>query len=1305
MSAATRGSALLAPGGPSVRGRAWRGGATGGSRPSASTDDSTRGAKTRAAGRGGPRGSRGRRGDISGGTAQPNGTLNKPSGGPFRGADRKNTQDGGRSRGQANGVKPQGFVSRPTSAQTSRPCSPFGAIPNTDGSSVDRSRDPRRRHEKSAPGGIAKKPMPQDYNSRYEQLKLDRARQRTEAIKTGQMADPNQPMTLTSAITPTGTCTEMCPEFERVERIVQKMVDKSEKITDSETGVSQIAENKMLKRFRRSAAGYDEQLPSDIRTPKTLLQTMNYLLRHVIEDDETLAVTHKFLWDRTRSIRNDLSIQQLTQAQDVQIAVKCLERIARFHIVSLHLLSSPENSEPFDHHQEREQLNNTLLSLLYYYDDNRDLIKFPHEDEFRAYYIVFSIHDQRPDLEARVQKWPRELLQSPRVQVALELFAAAGNTWEYQGTLDAKRPNAIAQGFYSRFFRLVQSDSVPYLLACIAEIYFNQVRQTAIRSIWKAYCRHPLSQQSKNQEWTVDDLTDALAFDDNDQTIEFCEEQDLQFATNAEGQMYLNWGQRQLDSVAFQPSSQQTFSYEFVESKRCGRTLVALILGMNVVQSARRGMIDESLLQSDSASQQDAKQNADADGLFVSDDEGQGQTSKQPKEPTTATSIFGKPTFSFPSVEDPGPFSDKPAGGSLFSGATTQQTSFPSPGSKLSPAAPVFTSQIQSPSPFTGFGKPSSFGAPQQQADKPSPAPQQSTGFGGFGQPSKSPFSPSQSAPQPTQPAFSSSFKSNQGSSLGFGSGSTFGPKEDTPKPQPGTSAPTDSPFKTSTPSFTFGQPSSSQLGSSNSSQGASQPASTPFPSLFQPKDSTTTDKPPETENAKPRESLFRPFPSGQPAGKQPSIFDKGTTPSQFPGPGTFGQPSKDSTSGQASNAGSISSMFSAGPAAQSSAQSQPTTDGTSTSAPNIFSSPFQSSAAATPKFDFKGTFNKPQEKNGEVGGQKSAEQKAADDRKAEQEAAEREAAKKKKEAEEAEAKRLEEEKREAARREIERERERRRAAAEEAARLERLENAKKEEELLRAKRLEEEKRKAAEREAALREMARQQEEELRASQLEITRIEAREREAAREETARREQIERDIAKRKAEFIEEDEAAKEQYRASIRESEGPLTVEDLLRASTSSRPKSPPPPQPPARRPAEPVIDEDELLLSAARMTANTFASGKHLWHDIPELRQSMSMSMSPSSTPRFSRSSIGPDTSKTAKGSHALVNGYDVALAPHTPLGLGRTLSRTEQRIRLTGAKGLASLPIASASGSSKLSNGKVKKNKHKRQKREGGD
>jgi hypothetical protein len=308
-------------------------------------------------------------------------------------------------------------------------------------------------------------------------------------------------------------------------------------------------EAKMLKRFRRSAAGYDEQLPSDIRTPKALLQATNYLIRYIVGGNEPLGIVHKFVWDRTRSIRNDFSVQQVTHEADVKVAVMCLERIARFHILSLHLLSSPANEEQFDRHQEREQLNNTMLSLMYYYDDNRGRVLFPNEEEFRAYYILFSIHDQRPDLEARVQKWPAALLNSPRVQVALELYAAACNTWEYQGTLDARRPNAVAQGFYTRFFHIIDSPSVSYLMACVAEIYFNHLRQTTIRAIWKAYCRAPASQQHKNEEWTVEQLTKVLYLDDDEQTIKFCEEQDLQFAENAHGEMYLNWGNRAVDSV------------------------------------------------------------------------------------------------------------------------------------------------------------------------------------------------------------------------------------------------------------------------------------------------------------------------------------------------------------------------------------------------------------------------------------------------------------------------------------------------------------------------------------------------------------------------------------------------------------------------------------------------------------------------------------------------------------------------------------------------------------------------------------
>ncbi|PYH80452.1 hypothetical protein BO82DRAFT_355425 [Aspergillus uvarum CBS 121591] len=484
------------------------------------------------------------------------------------------------------------------------------------------------------------------------------------------------------------------------------MVDKSEKYLHPATNTLQNMELKMLKRFRRSAAGYDAQLPSDIRTPQALLQTMNYLIRHVLDGPEPLGLIHKFVWDRTRSIRNDFSVQQVTQEDDVKIAVTCLERIARFHIVSLHLLSSPANEEPFDRHQEREQLNNTMLSLMYYYDDNRGRIPFPNEDEFRAYYILFSIHDQRPDLESRVQKWPVELRSSPRVQMALELFAAASNTWEYQGTLDAKRPNAIAQGFYMRFFNLIDSPGVSYLMACVAEIYFNHMRQTAIRSIWKAYCRYPASQQHKNEEWTVDELTTVLRFDDYDQTIKFCEEQDLQFAENANGELYLNWGTRPVDSVAFQPSSDHAFSDTYVESKRAGRTLPAIILGLNIKEAANLQMIDSSLLPErvPALPAPQPHPSTNDDSLFVSDDENpsafrftsshEGSSRNSPTSTSSLQNAFVNvppavistdpsrpPTFSFasPSPQPQAPEKQAAPFSSLFPNSSSNAFGAPSP--------------------------------------------------------------------------------------------------------------------------------------------------------------------------------------------------------------------------------------------------------------------------------------------------------------------------------------------------------------------------------------------------------------------------------------------------------------------------------------------------------------------------------------------------------------------------------------------------------------------------------------------------
>lgn len=297
----------------------------------------------------------------------------------------------------------------------------------------------------------------------------------------------------------------------------------------------------MVKRFRRSAAGYDEQLPSDIRPPLVLQKTLNHLFDAVIGGEEGLKNVHKFVWDRTRGIRNDFSIQQVTKVEDLRIAIDCFERIARFHILCLHQLSWPntDNGE-FSHQQEREQLNNTLLSLMYYYDDSRHKLVSHNEAEFRAYCVIFEIQDQRPDLEDRAQNWPGEILKDPRVQTALKLYAAAINTSDDQGPVRPRTPFTIAQANGSTFFTLIKSNAVSYVMACVAEIYFNLVRSTALSSIWKAYKgRRP---KEKIEDWTISDMTQALGFDDNTQTTDYCQDHGFAVETRDDGEDFLDLG-------------------------------------------------------------------------------------------------------------------------------------------------------------------------------------------------------------------------------------------------------------------------------------------------------------------------------------------------------------------------------------------------------------------------------------------------------------------------------------------------------------------------------------------------------------------------------------------------------------------------------------------------------------------------------------------------------------------------------------------------------------------------------------------
>lgn len=58
--------------------------------------------------------------------------------------------------------------------------------------------------------------------------------ERQNAIKNGLMADPNKRTTLANAIRVVGTCQDMCPEHERIQRIRENAVDRAEKVGNYE---------------------------------------------------------------------------------------------------------------------------------------------------------------------------------------------------------------------------------------------------------------------------------------------------------------------------------------------------------------------------------------------------------------------------------------------------------------------------------------------------------------------------------------------------------------------------------------------------------------------------------------------------------------------------------------------------------------------------------------------------------------------------------------------------------------------------------------------------------------------------------------------------------------------------------------------------------------------------------------------------------------------------------------------------------------------------------------------------------------
>jgi len=521
----------------------------------------------------------------------------------------------------------------------------------------------------------------------HNDYKAYRSQARAALIRAGLLDDPDKPKKLSEALEFKGTCEDMCPDFERVSRIMDLRIDPNEKEGDFPS------QTRMVKALARSAAGQDAPLPSDIRTVAALRRTVDHLF-HEILGDRPLPDVHGFLWDRTRAIRRDFVFHSSMTPTELVDQVYCLEHITRFHVTALHQMSKENlSADKFSEQQELEQLGKSILSLIHTYEDCKaQRVICENEAEFRAYYVLFNSHD--PGILDTVQTWGyRFWKESEDIKIAIELVEALQNTWELHGPLKPQSANNIAQNGFSRFFTIIEDRKISYTLACFAEIYFNDVRKSALKTILGSYRK----QRDQTKDWTMSKLNSYLRFDTEEEVAPFLEAHGLR-TDEIDGEEYLSFEVTEISDPW--PKLKQTHSQDIVEWKRGDYSLSDVI---------DHTVFDESVPEDDE----------EEEDLFVKDDSAAVESSPEPvptaEESQPVPTQGSAPRSIFERMGNPLPF-------------TPPAFSFPQQHSKESttPPTPPALSFAQQPLPGSAVSTPPTFSfaqpAPKEPASTTTPS-------------------------------------------------------------------------------------------------------------------------------------------------------------------------------------------------------------------------------------------------------------------------------------------------------------------------------------------------------------------------------------------------------------------------------------------------------------------------------------------------------------------------------------------------------------------------------------------------------
>ncbi|KHG09744.1 80 kDa MCM3-associated [Gossypium arboreum] len=233
-----------------------------------------------------------------------------------------------------------------------------------------------------------------------------------------------------------GTCPFMCPDGERAQRERLRDLAVFERLHGDPRKTSP---SLAVKKFCRTISVKHVQA-SDVRPLAVLEDTLNYLLNLLDSSEHPFEVVHDFIFDRTRSIRQDLSMQHIVNDRAICMYEKMLTKA----LASLYVLYEANRNNNFVYENEANRNNNFV---------------YENEAQFHSFYVLLHLDSKNQQMEESLSYWfrnvPSPVMKSKEMHFARQVL------------------RFYRMGNYKRFLCTVSTES-SYLQYCIIEPHVNE---------------------------------------------------------------------------------------------------------------------------------------------------------------------------------------------------------------------------------------------------------------------------------------------------------------------------------------------------------------------------------------------------------------------------------------------------------------------------------------------------------------------------------------------------------------------------------------------------------------------------------------------------------------------------------------------------------------------------------------------------------------------------------------------------------------------------------------------------------------